>query len=668
MSGLVDLAITPTAGINVTSASWSLPGCSWSQNTADPDGLFRVTGADTAGCTAGEQTMWWSLNWTDTHGRGHSYSDSITVTVTDTTAPTVQVYNPSYYQQQTITRTNPTTLSTIWMPFTCIDGSAVTWDFALTNSRGDTVRTWTPDQAHTSNRCNNYYYDAYLYLDGTDPDGNPPPDGDYTFTATTTDTGGLTGNATATITIDTRTPGTLTTPTEGTTLAGRPRFVFDPASQAAISRVDYNVAGRSFSTYNAGSDGKWRTSYPMGDMPKGQATVSWGVAWRTSNGREYYYSGAPFEVAIDPVAIPLTATADPTSGLAPLKTILRIDASDPQSRDLTARVNWGDGTIETRQMVSPYDQPALDHEFAEPGKYTVFVPVSNGQGGYSSTSIDVSANGRPNDPPTLQTDVTPTTGTAPLTVTANFSAQDPQDDSLTYRIDFGDGSAAQTGSYPAASPITHEYRRMGSYLVRVSISDGKLTASTSTRVQVGLAEPLKALPEMTFPVITGQAVSFDASNSRPSVGIESFAWDFGDGSSTTSTTAEHTYTQPGSYTATLSISAGGKTDKDTREVIVSTPPPTPALEVTVRDRGSQAINGADVVVIDSGGTKFSAVTDAVGRATLPTLPDGEYTAYAWKQGYLPEAATVTVTAGMWGPRRSPFRTARWRRPRWTPAC
>ncbi len=276
LSGLVDLAITLTAGINVTSASWSLPGCSWSQNTADLDGLFRVTGADTADAPPVNNDVV-VAELTDTHGRGHSYSDSITVTVTDTTAPTVQVYNPSYYQQQTITRTNPTTLSTIWMPFTCIDGSAVTWDFALTNSRGDTVRTWTPDQAHTSNRCNNYYYDAYLYLDGTDPDGNLCPTA-TTLTATTTDTGGLTGNATATITIDTRTPGTLTTPSPAGDSSGLVDLAITPTAGINVTSASWSLPGCSWSQNTADPDGLFRvTGADTGYCTAGEQTMWWSL-------------------------------------------------------------------------------------------------------------------------------------------------------------------------------------------------------------------------------------------------------------------------------------------------------------------------------------------------------------------------------------------------------
>src|SRR5947199_10829588 len=50
-----------------------------------------------------------------------------------------------------------------------------------------------------------------------------------------------------------------------------------------------------------------------------------------------------------------------------------------------------------------------------------------------------------------------------------------------------------------------------------------------------------------------QSLFFDASASTDNVGVVSYAWDFGDGSSASTATANHVYAHPGVYQATLTV-------------------------------------------------------------------------------------------------------------------
>jgi len=68
-------------------------------------------------------------------------------------------------------------------------------------------------------------------------------------------------------------------------------------------------------------------------------------------------------------------------------------------------------------------------------------------------------------------------------------------------------------------------------------------------------------------------VSFDAGDSYASEGIESYSWDFDDGSPQVgSESVEHTYTQPGSYDVSLTVTdTEGNTDEVTQTVQVYAP-------------------------------------------------------------------------------------------------
>ncbi|THV56050.1 PKD domain-containing protein, partial [Flagellimonas alvinocaridis] len=65
-------------------------------------------------------------------------------------------------------------------------------------------------------------------------------------------------------------------------------------------------------------------------------------------------------------------------------------------------------------------------------------------------------------------------------------------------------------------------------------------------------------------------VSFTGSGSTDDVGVVSHSWDFGDGGSSTLADPVHTYSSPGSYTATLTVQDGeGETDIDTISITVT---------------------------------------------------------------------------------------------------
>ncbi|MCK5767734.1 MAG: PKD domain-containing protein, partial [Candidatus Atribacteria bacterium] len=159
-------------------------------------------------------------------------------------------------------------------------------------------------------------------------------------------------------------------------------------------------------------------------------------------------------------------------------------------------------------------------------------------------------------PPTAVINVTPgTTGTEPFTVI--FDAYGSTDDRgiASYAWDFGDGTTA-TGVMPAAKTYTN-----GEYIVKLTVTDyfGNVGIALET-ITVGEAGAPTAVINVT-PSTTGIApftVYFDASDSSVvsdcgACSIESYSWNFGDGTTGTGLTTSHEYTTAGTYNVILTV-------------------------------------------------------------------------------------------------------------------
>ena len=143
----------------------------------------------------------------------------------------------------------------------------------------------------------------------------------------------------------------------------------------------------------------------------------------------------------------------------------------------------------------------------------------------------------------------------------------------------------------------------------------------------------------------GQAVEFDGAASRPLIGIQTYSWDFGDGTTAASgAQVNHTFASVGRRTVTLTVTSGATTATDTMVVDVVAVPTEPGLRLTITSGGSP-LAGADTAVISADGVRYRAVTNAGGVARIDHLPDGTYTAYAFKTGFRPGQVSATVTGG-----------------------
>ena len=209
---------------------------------------------------------------------------------------------------------------------------------------------------------------------------------------------------------------------------------------------------------------------------------------------------------------------------------------------------------------------------------TLFLTACGGGGG-----------GEKNKSPIALFEASTTTGDAPLTVTFDASASSDPDGSISrYAWDFGDGNS------DSGKTVTHIFSAAGSYTVNLTVTDNE-GASANNNKTITVTSPggnHSPLAKLTTDRVSGVApleVSFDASSSTDTDGnIVSYAWDFGDGSSDSGVTIKHTFSTPGTYTVSLTVTDNANaSDSTSKNIIVrgvNDPPPDPASIAPVVNR------------------------------------------------------------------------------------
>ena len=172
--------------------------------------------------------------------------------------------------------------------------------------------------------------------------------------------------------------------------------------------------------------------------------------------------------------------------------------------------------------------------------------------------------------PTAAMQATPTSGTAPLTVT--FTSNGSSDDRgiVAYEWNFGDGSAIVR---TADASVVYTYNAVGNYTATLVVWDTanqpSNTASTAIAVASGDAPPQAALQSDRTSGPAPLLVNFDASGSTDDNGIVAYEWNFGEGTTVVGgATASYEYANPGTYTAMVVVRDAASQTSSAQLVIV----------------------------------------------------------------------------------------------------
>jgi alpha-tubulin suppressor-like RCC1 family protein/PKD repeat protein len=141
------------------------------------------------------------------------------------------------------------------------------------------------------------------------------------------------------------------------------------------------------------------------------------------------------------------------------------------------------------------------------------------------------------------------------TFSGSGSFEDPDPDTWTATVDYGDGSGIQPLTLTGKTfNLTNVYADNGIYTVTVVVTDnnGGIGTDTLTVMANNIAPTVNTEPDQT--INEGDTASFSGSLSDPGADTHTIEWDFGDGTGATDTlTPTHVYADNGVYIVTLTV-------------------------------------------------------------------------------------------------------------------
>jgi gliding motility-associated-like protein len=257
----------------------------------------------------------------------------------------------------------------------------------------------------------------------------------------------------------------------------------------------------------------------------------------------------------------INGISNDTSGCVPLQ----VDFSDTLKKGKRYYWYFGDGTGDTTIV------PASSHIYQKTGTYSVMlVSIDSSTCNISDTSykhIRVGDNKVNLD--FISQKLQPCTNLA-YDFTNISSAKRGSFKPGIFTWDFGDNTplVVQEGN-----PVNHTFAGPGTYKVSLSIDDTTYCNSPADTVKtIRLSPEVKAV----FSTPANGCVPYDAVFTNNSLGGLNFAWDFGDGSTSTEDNPSHLYTNVGTFKVRLTAYDSSSCNKvdDTTFTITVSPIPT----------------------------------------------------------------------------------------------
>jgi PKD repeat protein len=236
-------------------------------------------------------------------------------------------------------------------------------------------------------------------------------------------------------------------------------------------------------------------------------------------------------------------TSNPLSGDVALEVAFQ-DASTPGSQPITDWL-WDFGDVATSTVQNP------THVYSTAGTYSVSLTVNTQVGADTETKTDlITVNALRG--PTAAFSANPVEGDVPLTVRFTDECDPGSGTIWRWEWNFGDG-----GGSTMASP-THRYDTVGIYMVslKVTTAVGDHTVTKPALIHVKAQGPTADFEADRFGGTVPLVVQFTDTSDSGTEAITDWYWDFGDGFDSTVQNPAHTYSLPGEYVVSLTVTTG----------------------------------------------------------------------------------------------------------------
>ncbi len=263
------------------------------------------------------------------------------------------------------------------------------------------------------------------------------------------------------------------------------------------------------------------------------------------------------KVGAPPTGSVAVSSSTITAGQSVVITVTAGTSAAPAT--LATTLNFGDGT--TQNLGTVTGSTAVTHTYNTAGTYTITANFTDSNGDTTNAATSVAVGQRVVQSVTLgaPSPTSPTTS-APLSFTVTVGTTAGALPVSNVRVDFGDGSAIDLGAVTGDTSVSHTYTTAATYQIKATLTDTGGFTSTATRFVTVTAPTPFAVTLATSPasVTTITPVVFTATPTLPTgTRATQYSWDFGDGSTATTTAnvTTHTYSTAGTYVATVTVTA-----------------------------------------------------------------------------------------------------------------
>ncbi|MEM1247677.1 MAG: PKD domain-containing protein [Acidobacteriota bacterium] len=350
-----------------------------------------------------------------------------------------------------------------------------------------------------------------------------------------------------------------------------PDFGFDPAQPAVGEEID-------FVDETVGGAGVWRWTF-------GDGTQS-----QLQNPQHAYSEAGVYTVQLrvgtEPGASPVVRQRQISVG-GVLLADFEFSPSTPCTGETVQFVDRSSSTVVSHSWDfgdgSVSDQRSPTHVYTTAGDFTVTLTVEDSAGDTSSRTSSIRVESI--DPQIAVAPTSPVAG-EPVTLTASLGGNVVPGSATLFSWDLGDGSLA------AGPSVSHTFESAGDYAVVLTAQVGGKSGTAARVVSVLPAvgdPPLARFAYQPKRPLEGESVDFfDQSLGE----VSSWAWNFGDGTTSDDQNPSHSFASAGAYDVTLQVAGSSGSSSFAEQVVVLAPvtlqadfgfaPPRPEVGAEIR--------------------------------------------------------------------------------------